>query len=310
MGHGPDFGSPDGCCHHLWHKQLCTAGNVRTQNHVHTLLQQLAHWSRTAAQIQIGIGTVNHRHAVIPHGRPLPAVAVDTVGHQRPRPPQAVLVVRLPILGTIRVQLPDPGNFRVVFAQMGLDRQAPLPGQVAQPRHQLIGTGRRKPGRQNGLDMAELLAALQPPQRLPLRFLRGLLEVDAAVAVHIDLSHISCDAGPFQLLHQYQCGVRMEGGKHGHPGSAAVDQRFCQPLIDRPGIVQVRKPCLQGECIGVEPVQQGQIHTHAHLGELGPMEMQVREGLQNQSVSIIRHRLLAAGQLRQTFQNGALFIQP
>ena len=219
-------------------------------------------------------------------------------------------MVRLPILGTIRVQLPDPGNFRVVFAQMGLDRQTPLLGKFAQPRHQLIGAGWCKPGRQNGLDMTELPAALQPPQRLPLRFLRGLLEVDAAVAVHIDLTHVARDAGPFQLLHQHQCGVRMEGGKHGHPCGTAVNQRFRQPFIDRLGVFQVRKPCLQRECIGVEPVQQGQIHAHTHLGELGAVKMQIGEGLQNQPVSIIRHRLLAAGQLRQTFQNGTLFIQP
>ena len=82
----------------------------------------------------------------------------------------------------------------------------------------------------------------------------------------------------------------MEGGEHAHPGGAVFDQLPGQAAVDLPGVVRVREPGLRGKGIGVQPVQQGQIHAHPQHGILGGVEVQVRKGLENQRVPAVLHR--------------------
>ena len=62
-----------------------------------------------------------------------------------------------------------------------------------------------------------------------------------------------------------------------------------QLAVNLPGVIRVREPGLRGEGVGVQPVQQGQVHAHAQHGILGGVEMQVRKGLQNQGVAVVLH---------------------
>ena len=173
---------------------------------------------------------------------------------------------------------------------MGLDGQVPLRRQIPQESHQLVGARGGEPGGQHGLDVGKIPAGVQPAESLPLGFLGGLLQhAGGGVAVHVHLAHIAGDARLFQLVHQDESGVGVEGGEHAHPGGAVGHQLMGQPAVNFPGVVRVREPGLRGEGVGVQPVQQGQVHAHAQHGVLGGVEVQVREGLQNQGVVVVLH---------------------
>ena len=144
---------------------------------------------------------MDHGDAGRPHGRPLPLVGPDAVGHEGLAVPEAVFRVGLPILAAAGVQFPDPLYLPRVLRQVGLDGEVPLRRQLSQKIHEPVGAGGGKPGGENGLDVPEVPALLQPEEGLPLGFLRLLLKGGDAVAVHVHLSHVSGDPGLFQLLH-------------------------------------------------------------------------------------------------------------
>ena len=189
------------------------------------------------------------------------------------------------------MELAYPVHLRAVFRQVGLHRQIALRRQLSQKCHQLIRAGGGEPRGQNRLDVPEILTGIQPSQRFAHGFLCGLLQhAGCAVAVHVHLTYVAGDPRFFQLVHQDQGGVGVEGGKHTHPGRPAGHQFPRQLPVHRPGVVRLRKPCLRGEGVGIQPVQQGQIHTHPQHGILGSVEVQVRKGLDDQAVSIVLHR--------------------
>ena len=185
----------------------------------------------------------------------------------------------------------DPVHLRLVFRQVRLDRQGLRPGQVPQKCQELVCAGGDEPGGEDGLDVGKVLTGLQPTQRLPAGVLCGLLQkTRRAVAVHVHLAHIAGETGPFQLLHQNQRGVGVEGGEHAHPGGAAGGQVPGQGAVEGAGIVQVGAASFGGKGIGVEPVQQGQIHPHAHQRILGGVEVEIRQGLEDQGAAPVLHR--------------------
>ena len=154
------------------------------------------------------------------------------------------------------------------------------------------------------------MAGIQPAQSLGHGLLCRLLQLAGqAVAVHVDLAHIAGDAGALQLVHEDEGSVGVEGREHTDAGSAVGDQVCSQPTVDTAGVVQISEPRLGGERVGVEPVQQRQIHAHAQHGVLGRMEMHIREGLHDEAVAEVAHLgdLRALGQLRvQTGDNAVL----
>ena len=146
--------------------------------------------------------------------------------------------------------------------------------------------------------MGKAAAFREPPLRLPDGLLRGLLQnAGGGVAVHVHLARIAGDPGPLQLFHEDQRGVGVEGGEHSHPGGAVCDELGRELAIHFPGIVRVREPGLRREGVGVEPVQQRQVHAGAHHGILGGVEVQIRKGLQDQAIPEILHR--SAGVFRR-----------
>lgn len=165
----------------------------------------------------------------------------------------------------------------------------PLVGQLSQLGHQLVGAAGREAGRDNGLDVLKM-AAVQPAQRLADGFLRRLLQLAGqTVPVHVHLAHIAGDTGALQLVHEHQRGVGVQRGKHAHAGGAVGDQIGGQTAVDPPGVVRVGKPRLGGECVGIQPVQQRQIHAHAQHGILGRVKMHVRKGLHDEPVAEVPH---------------------
>ena len=223
------------------------------------------------------------------HGVPLPPVGVDAVGHEGPLLPEAELGVGLPILPAVRVQTTHQLHLRPVFREVGLHRQVPLPGQLPQECHQSVRAGGGEAGRQDGLEAPEVLTFLQPAEGLPDGLLRGLLQALPAVAVHVHLADIAPDPGSLQLLHEDEGGRAVEGGEDGDPGGAVFHEVVGQAPVEFPGVALVGAAGLRGEGIGLQPVQQGQVHAHGHHGVLGGVEVQVREGLQNQGVPPVLH---------------------
>ena len=242
---------------------------------------------------------MHRQHAGLPHGRPLPCVGPDAVSHDRAVVPQAEFGIGLPILLAVRVKPGHQLHFRGVLRQMGLHGQSPLRRQTAQEAHQPVCAGGREPGGQNGLHMGEVLTGLQPPQRFPLRVLRGFLKLRHTVPVHVYLAHQTADAGFFQLFHQDERGVGVQGGEHAHTGGSPGNQLPGQAAVGLPGKLPVREPGLGGEGIAVEPIQQRHVHAHAHHGVLGRVQVHVREGLHHQPVAVIHHGT-GGKRLRQT----------
>ena len=252
----PRLGGTDGHGDDLVHGQLRAAGNIAAQRDPQALLDHLPHGAQTRADIHVGIGAVYHHHTGVADGLPLPLIGVDTVRHQCVILPQTVFVVCLPVLRTVGMQLPHQLDLTGVLRQMGLHIQSPLPRQLAQRRHQLVGAAGGKARREDGLDVFKM-AAIQPPHCLPDGLLRRLLQnAGQTVAVHVHLPHIAGDTGTLQLVHQDPCGLRVQGGKHTHPRGAAGDEVAGQPAVHPPGVVRVGKPRLRGKRVGTQPVQQ------------------------------------------------------
>ena len=82
----------------------------------------------------------------------------------------------------------------------------------------------------------------------------------------------------------------MEGGEHAHPCGSAFNQLPGQLGVDRPGVVRVGETGLGGEGVRIQPVQKRQVHAHPQHGILGSVEVEIRRGLQNQRVPVIRRR--------------------
>ena len=209
------------------------------------------------------------------------------MGHHRVILPQSVLVVSFPVLLAVGVQLPHPLDLAGVLRQVGLDVQLPLPGQLPQRRHKLVGTAGREPRRDDGPDVFKM-TPVQPPHRLADGLLRGFLQHPGqAIAIHVHLAYIAGDAGPLQLIHQDPRGLRVKGREHAHPRGAAGDEVSGQPPVHPAGVVRVGEPRLRGKRVGVQPVQQLQVHPHAQHGILRRVEVHVHEGLHQQPVAVV-----------------------
>ena len=81
----------------------------------------------------------------------------------------------------------------------------------------------------------------------------------------------------------------MQGGEHTHPGGTVGDQVGGQAAIGPAGKVRVCEPGLGAEGVGIQPVQQGQVHAHAQHGILGRVEVHIHKGLHDEPVAVVRY---------------------
>ena len=278
--HVADLGGANGRGDHIEHIQVVAAGDVAAKGYLHAFVQHDPHRRSAGADIYIGISTIDHGNAGVLHGLALPLIGPDAVRHDGAGIPEAKLGIGLPVLLAVGVKLADPFNLLVVFREVGLHGQIPLLRQLPQEGHQLIRAGGGEAGGQHGLDMLEILAAIQPAQRFGHGFLRRFFQnAGGVVAVHVDLAHVTDDAGLFQFVHQNERGVGVQGGEHADAGGTACNQLLGQSAIDFAGVGRVCEAGLCREGIGIQPVQQRQVHAGAQHGILGRVEVQVRKGL-------------------------------
>lgn len=117
--HAADLGGPDSGGGDVKHIQMIASGNVTSQRYPDALGQHRPHRGSAGTEVQVGIRAVHHGDTGIFHGLPLPLIRPDTVGHEGAVIPKAVFGIGLPILLTVRVQLPDPLYFRPFSERWG-----------------------------------------------------------------------------------------------------------------------------------------------------------------------------------------------
>ena len=101
--------------------QLGAACDVGTQAGRQALVQEGAHGRDARGQVDIGLGTVRDKHAVLLHPCPLCLIRPDAVGHNgrtAVAAEQAKPVIGIAVAGRIRAQFGDPGDFALVFRQV------------------------------------------------------------------------------------------------------------------------------------------------------------------------------------------------
>lgn len=276
-GHGDD----------LVHRQQRAACDIRPERDEVALAQQRPHGRDARADVDIRPRAVRRDDAMLAHGLALALVGVDAVRHDGMVLPQPRAVVALPILRAVGAELFDPRDLTLIFGQVRLDVQPALRGELAEPAHQLVGARWGEARRQDGLDGLEAPARIQPAQRFALGLLGRLLKLGAAVAVHVDLADIARDARLFELFHQNERRVRVEGGKHANARRAARDEVARELFVNAAGVVAVFKARLGLERVGVEPVDQRQIHAHAEHGVLRRVQVHVDKRRHDEAITVV-----------------------
>ena len=79
----------------------------------------------------------------------------------------------------------------------------------------------------------------------------------------------------------------MEGGEHTNARRAARDEVACKLLVNAAGIVVVGKARLGLEGVGVEPVNERQIHAHAEHGILRRVQVHIDERRHDELVAVV-----------------------
>ena len=98
--HSTDLGGPDGGGSHVEHAQVVAAGDVAAQGHLQPLVQHGPDRGGAGADVDVGVRTVDCGDAGLLHGRPLPPVGPDAVGHHRAPVPEAGTWRRSPSTGS------------------------------------------------------------------------------------------------------------------------------------------------------------------------------------------------------------------
>ena len=90
----------------------------------------------------------------------------------------------------------------------------------------------------------------------------------------------------------------MSGGKYDRSCGGALLQIVYKYVIGSVGIFRIRIPRLLRKCVGIQPVQQFQIHAKPPERILRRMNMKICHAGNNECISIISHF-----QIRKSFRN-------
>ena len=202
------------------------------------------------------------------------------------------MLVDISIAGRPGEQLLHPLDLRQIFRQMGLHRKTIFLLQLTQPFQQGSAACRRKPGGKDGTGIGIFSGGLTKPCGGAFQGFPGIRfpQVVGTVLIHIDLAHISGQAGSIQLLHQKFRGRKMDGAENHSSCGPAFFQIFDKNPISFFGIFQIRVPALLRKGMGIQPFQQFQIHPDAPERVLGGVDMQIGHAGNDESVSIVLHR--------------------
>lgn len=124
--------------------------------------------------------------------------------------------------------------------------------------------------------------------RLPEGLLHRFAQIIGRSDVHVHLAHIAVKAALLHAADQIRGSFPMDGGKNAGMEGAVPDHIVNEGVIDRPGVVHVRKAGLLREGVLIQPVRQKHVHSKASLDILGSMDMQVRKGGNNHAFAVVR----------------------
>ena len=272
---------------------MAAAGDVSRQSHMKSPVDKLVDRRNTGGKVHIRFRRVGDIHASSEHQLLLGVVRVHTVRHDAGIPPaeHAELVIRIAIEFGPRAELLHPFDLAEVFRQMALHRQIVFCAQPGQCIHQVVGTRRNEAWGQNRLRMRKALARLHHPALCIADCLIGgdFAQIPRTVAVHVDLADIGAEPRVLQLLHQKQCRRKMQRRKNARARGRAAGKARNKALIRRLGIREVLIFGLFGEGVGVEPVEQLQIHPEPPEGKLRRVNVQVRHAGNDQLSRIIKN---------------------
>lgn len=172
---------------------------------------------------------------------------------------------------------------------MGLHREARLPLELSEAFHQLVGAGGGEARGEDRGDVPVLPLRLgNPPRGVLERGGRALLPQDVgAVAVHVDLAHQRPDARLLNEVHQQLGRGAVDRPEHRRPGGRGGRQVVSEDAVGPPGVGGVGVFCLLGEGVGIQPVEQLEVHAQRPEGILGRVQVQVDEAGDDQPVPAV-----------------------
>ncbi len=198
------------------------------------------------------------------------------------------MVVGVQIAGPVGEQLPYPGDFRLVFREVGLQVEIRVGG-IQGPGHgQLFRGG--SGGEAGGEGVAQTVStmpALDQVPAIPFRIGRRVLEIVRAVPIHHHLAAKHAQTAPGGGLEKGVSGTGMDRGEHGS-GGGAVGQEPIQHKFGAPfRHLRIGKLGLRREGVVVEPVQQLATKGGDDSG-LGVMEVGIHQSGENQPPLVIQ----------------------
>ena len=116
-----------------------------------------------------------------------------------------------------------------------------------------------------------------------------------AVPVHADPAHPGDESAFLQQVHEKQGGLCVGGGKDGGPGGEAALQGRHKLPVGRPGVGQVPELGFLREGVGVQPVQQLQVHPQTPIGKLGPVEVEIHQSGEDEPVPEVQKGQVPVG---------------
>ena len=282
VGKAADLGGADAHRDHLTAGKRRACGDVRAERDPEAFVQHLPHRRDAAAQVDVGVRAVRDDNTGLTDGAALARIRVDAVRHDGAVLPQTEFIVALPVPRAVGVQLAHPRDLIEVFRKMRLHIQTFFRRDLSERGHQLIRAGRSEARRQDRLDVGEAAAFFEPAQCLADGVSGGLLKIFAAVAVHVYLADKAGHARTFQLLHQHERCVRMQGGEHAHTCGAVRDEVARESAVDAARVAEVSEFRFDREGVGFQPVEQRQIHARADVRELRRVQMHISERLHDE----------------------------
>ena len=222
------------------------------------------------------------------------------MGHHRAGPEHAEVVVGVAVAARPGAELLDPAALRGVLGQVALDGQVALVGDLGELCHELVGDARGEARRDDGA--RALVAALdlvKPAQGVGDGAGGVLLEVLAAVAVHVHLADVGGKPGCLELVHEQLGALHVQGSEDDGARRGALAQVVAEDGVGLLGIPEVGVVGLLGEGVGVQPVEQLEIHARAAEGVLRGVEVDVAHAGDDELVFALNDRQagIALGQL-------------
>lgn len=153
--------------------------------------------------------------------------------------------------------------------------------------HEFIGARRGKSRCENGFEVFKIAAPFEPAFGFADRLARRFFEIGAAVSIHIDFSDVARNSRLFEFFHEDDRRIGMERPERNDARRAVGDEFAREFGVDGAGVIGIAETRFGFECVGIEPIEQRQIHTHAEHGVLRSVEVHIAERWRDELVGHI-----------------------